>query len=30
LTKIELTEQEKSSVGTLWRRWITTKTIDLS
>jgi len=29
-TKIRLSEQEKKSVGALWRRWITTKTINLS
>ena len=29
-TKTKLSEQEDKSVGTLWRRWITTKTINLS
>ena len=28
--KTKLSEQENNSVGTLWRRWITTKTINLS
>jgi len=27
-TRIKLSEQENKSVGTLWRRWVTTKTIN--